>query len=121
LNFGERLLDEKEDENKKIEIMKLCIDLLKKGVELRDLEKIGEASIKLEESENEEISETASILQIIIGRYLKKKGMKVEKGSSLEKLNISNLGELRKGYEKERMEKEEKEEIINNKNKEMEK
>jgi len=39
--------------------MKLCIDMLKKGVELRDLEKIEETSIKLEENENEEISETS--------------------------------------------------------------
>jgi len=46
MNFGERLLDEKGNENEKIEIMKLWIDLLKKGVELGDLEKIGEGSIK---------------------------------------------------------------------------
>jgi len=99
MNLGERLLDEKGYEKEKIEIMKLCIDLLKKGVELGDLEKIGEASIKLEENENEEISETASILQIIIGRYLKKKGITIEKGS-LKKLNINSIGELRKGLKK---------------------
>jgi len=124
LNFGERLLDENGNEKEKIEIMKLCIDLLKKGVEFGDLEKIGEGSIKLEDSENEDISETASFLQIIIGRYLKKKGKEISKGSSLEKLNIKSIGELRKGYEKEKEEmklkiEKEKEEIIYNKNKEL--